>query len=332
VSKPEPMAADIARLRDASEWIQRLNESNTQTVVDQWFQWCKSDPRNLPAFERMQGIWDALYRAPSTALHLPQSANRRKHRGALIALAASIAVLVGVVGWTALRYSNVQVLDTAIGERRSITLADGSALDLAPDSRVSTRFTLVERDVKLERGQAFFAVAHSTVRPFIVHVNNLKVTAVGTAFDVRIDPSGTVVTVSEGRVNVAPVPDEVGAHPPTNAGTVRAGVGERVTFSNSARRLSVATVDPKVAESWRDGNLQFEDDPLEVVVGVVNRYGAPHIVLARALRQTRFTGTVSPKHVRDWLEALEQIYAVEMVDQGSNGVLIRSRTDDGTQK
>jgi len=87
-----------------------------------------------------------------------------------------------------------------------------------------------------------------------------------------------------------------------------------------------------VAESWRDGKLQFQGDPLEDVAGVVNRYGATKIVVAPALRQIQFTGTVSPKHVRDWLKALEQIYAVEIVDQGANGVLIRSRTGSGTQK
>jgi transmembrane sensor len=324
VSKSDPTTSDIARLRDASEWIQRLNESNAQGVVDQWLQWCKADPLNLPVFEQMQRAWATLPEARGTVSH--------KHRIRLIALAASVILLAGMAGWLALRYSNVQVLDTAVGEQRRITLADGSRLDLAPDSRVSTRFTLIERDVQLERGQAFFAVAHSAVRPFIVHVNGLKLTAVGTAFDVRIDPSSTVVTVSEGRVNVTPGTDQVGAGPRTDTGIVRADVGQRVTFSNSARRLNVAIVDPKLAGSWRDGRLQFEGEPLEDVVGVVNRYSAPHILVAPAFRQTRFTGTVLPKHVPDWLKALEQIYAVEMVDQGANEILIRSRTGNGTQK
>jgi RNA polymerase sigma-70 factor (ECF subfamily) len=205
-------------------------------------------------------------------------------------------------------------------------------LDLAPDSRVSTRFTLARREVRLERGQAFFAVAHNAVRPFIVHVNSLTVTAVGTAFDVRMGPSSTVVTVSEGRVNVAPGADEAGGGPSTNTESVRAGVGQRVTFYKSAHRLSVATLDPKVAGSWRDGTLQFVGEPLEDVVGAVNRYSAPPIVVAPAFQQARFTGTVSPTNVRDWLKALEQIYAVEVVDQGAHGILIRSRADDGAQK
>jgi transmembrane sensor len=330
VNKSDPSASDLARLRDASEWIQRLNESNTPAVVDQWMQWCKSDPLNLPVFEQMQRTWDAFSAAASTPIYPPQSANRLKHRNRFIALAASVVLLIGAAGWLALRYSSVQVLDTALGEQRRITLPDGSGLDLAPDSRLSIRFTLMRRHVQLERGQAFFAVAHSALRPFVVLVNGLTVTAVGTAFDVRIDPGNTVVTVSEGRVTVAPGAAAASGGPRTNTDTIRAGVGQRVTFSMSARRLSVASVDPKLAGSWRDGRLQFVGEPLEDVVAVVDRYSAPHIVVAPVLQQTRFTGTVSPAHVGDWLKALEQIYAVEMVDQGTNGILIRPRAGNGT--
>jgi transmembrane sensor len=332
VSKSDPTASDIARLRDASEWLQRLNGSNAQALADQWTQWCRSDPRNLPAFEQMQRLWDAFPDARDTTLHPPQPATRFKHRTGRIALAASVVLLVGMAGWLAKRYPDVQVLDTPVGEQRRITLADGSHLDLAPDSRVSTRFTPALRDVQLERGQAFFAVAHNVVRPFIVHVNSLTVTAVGTAFDVRMGPSNTVVTVSEGLVNVAGAVKDAGGGPSTGTETVRAGVGHRVTFSKSAQRLSVATVDPKAAGSWRDGTLQFIGEPLEDVVGAVNRYSAPQIVVAPAFQQTRFTGTVSPTDVRDWLKALEQIYAVEVVDQGNNGILIRSRAYDVARK
>jgi transmembrane sensor len=332
VSNSASTESDIARLRDASEWLQRLNESNAQTLLDQWMQWCRSDPLNLPAFEQMQRIWNAFPEAKGADSISPQTAHRLKHRNGLIALAASVVLVVGMAGWLALRYSNVQVLDTAVGEQRRITLADGSRLDLAPDSRVRTRFTLAQRDVQLERGQAFFVVAHSPMRPFVVHVNSLTVTDIGTAFDVRIDPSSTMVTVSEGRVNVAQGTDDGGGSPRTNTEIVRASVGQRVTFSRSTRRLSVAAVDPRVAGSWRDGRLQFVGEPLEDVVGVVNRYCAPQIVVAPALQRTRFTGTVSPTHLRDWFKALEQIYAVEIVDQGDNGILVRSRTGDGIQK
>jgi transmembrane sensor len=325
VNKPDPTAADISRLQDASEWVQRLKESNAEELADQWMQWCGADAMNLPAFEQMQRLWNAFPEARAKTLHSPPVLNRPGRRHRLIVLAASVVLLVGVAGWFALRYSDDQVLETAVGEQRRITLADGSRLDLAPDSLVSTRFTLARRNVRLVRGQAFFAVAHSVVRPFIVHANSLTVTAVGTEFDVRISPSSTSVTVSEGRVTVAPDVEGVGSGSRSNTEIVRASVGQRVTLSKSAHRLSVATVSPKVAGAWRDGTLQFMGEPLEDVINAINRYTAAQIVVAPAFQQTRFTGTVSPSKVRDWLKALEHIYPVEVVDQGANGVLIRSR-------
>ena len=332
MSNRDPTASDIARLRDAGEWIQRLNESDAQAVVDEWLQWCRTDPKNLPVFEQMQRIWNALPQARDPGRHSPQPVARVKHRVRLIALAASVVLLVGVAAWLAIGYSKIQVLDTAIGEQRHVTLADGSQLYLAPNSRVSTRFTLTRRDVRLEDGQAYFAVAHSALRPFIVHTASLTVTAVGTAFDVRIGPIGTVVTVGEGRVNVAPGGDMAGGVPGTITETVRLSVGQRGTFSKSAQPLGVASVDPGTAGSWRDGKLQFLGEPLEDVVAAINRYSSTRIVVAPAFQHTRFTGTVSAANVRDWLGALEQIYAVEVIDQGANGILIRSRSADDITK
>jgi transmembrane sensor len=325
MSKSDPTASEIARLRDAGEWVQRLNESNDQGLADRWIQWCEADALNLPAFEQMQRLWNAFPEARAASMHPLPLANRLKPRNRLIALAAGVVLLIGVAAWFALRYSDDRMLETAVGEQRRISLADGSRLDLAPDSLVSIRFSLARRDVQLVRGQAFFTVAHDAVRTFIVHANSLTVTAVGTEFDVRIGAGSTAVTVSKGRVMVAPDVEDVGSGSRSNLEIVRASVGQRVTFSQSAHRLSVATVDSKIAGSWRDGTLQFVGEPLEDVINAINRYTGPLIIVAPAFQQTRFTGTVSPSRVRDWLKALEQIYPVEAVDQGANGVLIRSR-------
>jgi transmembrane sensor len=327
-----PTETDIARLQEAGEWVQRLNESSDQTVADHWLEWCRSDVLNLQAFEQMQSIWQGFSEAQDTSPYSYPAAARPKHRIRLIALAASVALLVGgVAGWFVLRSPPIQVFETAVGEQRSITLADGSHLDLAPDSHVSARFSRLRRDVHLERGQAFFTVAHNAMRPFVVEVNGLTVTAVGTAFDVRIGPSTTVVTVSEGRINVAPGENAAEAGPGFQREIVRASVGQRVSFSKPAHHFSVATVDPKVAGSWRDGILQFVGEPLEEVVGEVNRYSAQKIIVATALQQTRFTGTISPEGIGDWLKALEQIYAIQVLDQGAGGIHIQSRGSHAAQ-
>ncbi len=204
MSKSDPTVSEIARLREASEWVQRLNESHERALADLWLEWCGADAMNLPAFEQMQRLWNAFPEERAITLHPSLFANRLKHRNALIGLAASVVLLLGIAGWFAVHYSDNRVLETALGEQRGIILTDGSHLDLAPDSLVTTGFTLTRRSVRLVRGQAFFEVAHSALRPFIVHAGSLSVTAVGTEFDVRISPGSTAVTVGEGRITVAP--------------------------------------------------------------------------------------------------------------------------------
>ena len=196
---------------------------------------------------------------------------------------------------------------------------------LAPGSRVSVHFTPVRRDVELGRGQAFFEVTPHSMRPFTVHVNGLSVLAVGTAFDVRSGPSSTVVTVGAGTVNVIPGSDGSAGKTGTGIESARARAGQRLTFSPSTRRLMLAKVSPTAAGSWRGGVLQFMGEPLEEVVETLNRYRSPRIVVGPELQQTRFTGTVAPAEVRDWLAALEKIYACKVVDRGVDGIFIQAR-------
>ena len=322
----KPISADnIARLGEASGWVQQLSEPHDQHLVNRWMAWCAADPRNVHAFESMQGVWDGFAGVDPGTLSTTTRAARRVWRPATwMRVAAGVLLVAGVGGWLAQRYPQVQEFHTSPGERLSETLADGSHLDLAPDSVVRIRFVPLRREVQLERGQAFFAVSRSPLRPFVVRAEDVTVTAVGSAFDVRAGASGTVVTVSEGSVNVTPRSRD-GGYPADAAQDVRAGVGQRVMFSMVAQRFSTAAVDPVAAESWRRGVLPFVGESLENVVGEINRYSALKIDIAPGFSQTRFTGTVSLGHVEDWLNALPQIFSVEVIDRGSNDIHIQSR-------
>lgn len=333
MSKTDPTILDIARLRAASEWVQRLNEADAEAPVDEWLRWCASDPLNLPAFEQMQRLWNAFPAPNPHVLHAerPTTSGRTsvsvlKHRGKLAALVAGLALLGGLAVWLAPRYPRVLVADTPIGKQRHLVLPDGSQIDLAPGSQLSARFTRARREVKLERGQAFFTVTAQSMRPFTVHVNGLSVTAAATEFDVRNGPGSTVVTVRAGMVNVTPGADESGGKSGPVIESAQARAGQRLTYSSSIHRLLLANVGPTAAGSWRGGTLEFMAEPLEEVVGTLNRYRGPPIVVGPELQQTRFTGTVAPAEVRDWLAALEKIYACKVVDRGAAGILIQART------
>ena len=119
-------------------------------------------------------------------------------------IAASIAlVAIGSLAWYWYNYQ-LNTYTTAIGEQRSITLADGSTVDLNSRSKIRVAYHDRERDIQLLNGQALFHVAKDRTRPFIVHTNTTNIRAVGTRFDVYQKHNTTVVTVVEGKVAVIP--------------------------------------------------------------------------------------------------------------------------------
>jgi transmembrane sensor len=122
---------------------------------------------------------------------------RRRYR--LLAAVSCALVLVTALWWRSERYPSYS---TDIGERRSITLADGSTVDLNARSLIRIEFSSAERHVELLDGQALFQVAKDKNRPFTVRSGNATVRAVGTEFDVYRKANGTTVTVLEGRVAV----------------------------------------------------------------------------------------------------------------------------------
>ena len=129
-----------------------------------------------------------------------RAARTRSTRRSLLAIAASVVVaLAGGVWWQSVHYP---LYSTDIGERRSITLADGSTVDLNARSKLRIEFSKNERRVELLEGQALFQVAKDHSRPFIVASGEATVRAVGTQFDVYRKAGGTTVTVLEGRVAV----------------------------------------------------------------------------------------------------------------------------------
>ena len=96
--------------------------------------------------------------------------------------------------------------NTQIGQREALTLADNSHVDIDADSAVSIALRRDMRLIHLERGQAYFQVAHDRTRPFIVEVNGQQVIATGTAFNVEAINGGVRVTLVEGHVVVRQAP------------------------------------------------------------------------------------------------------------------------------
>lgn len=321
-----PTDEEIARLRQASDWVASLSASSDPALIESCQQWCASDPRNRAALERVQVVWDAFppprRRRPERAA--PRTRRLAAHQG-LLGLAACLVALLGVAAWLQVRPFATGTFDTAVGQLRRVVLPDGSRLDLAPDSRVILRYSPFRRELRLERGQAFFAVAPGKWRPFVVEARGVRATAVGTAFDVRTGPAGTVVAVSKGQVEVSATARARDRARSLDPAPVYARAGQQVSFSPAIRRLSVTSMGPKVPGCWRSGMLEFLGEPLPQVVAEINLYVKRGIVLGPAARNVRFTGTVVLHNIAELKEALTQIYPVHVLEEDAHAAHIESQ-------
>jgi transmembrane sensor len=183
------------------------------------------------------------------------------------AAAAAIALLAVLVWRSVPALRGERTYATDVGEEKHVVLADGSAIDLSASSRVRVLLTNNARDVVLD-GEAMFSVHHDAARPFRVHSGNAIVQAVGTQFDVDLRPSGTVVSVLEGVVQISA---PAGNAPQISApAQLHAGEEARVRKNGSIERQPAAkTIATVVAHRPR---LMFEDERLEDIVAEFNRW------------------------------------------------------------
>ena len=230
-----------------------------------------------------------------------ESKRLRSSRAFPWAVAASLVVAVSL-GYQFFHRSPVHEVLVAANQEPT-TLPDGSSLLLSAKAVAEVDFSGVIRDVVLRPdGEAFIKVHHDTARPFTVRAGDLTVTAVGTAFDVRREADRVTVTVEEGTIVAA----AVGIRGPTQW---RVGAGYQVTYSEDLRSAVVSRVDTQSVLRWRDGELAYDNAPLEAVIADINRYSTVNVTVRDPkLLRLHFTGTVFVGSINDWVNALEAKY------------------------
>jgi len=206
--------------------------------------------------------------------------------------------------------------DTVVGERSTIALSDGSTMTLNTNSRVEVRFTEDQRKVSLVQGQAMFEVAKNKDRPFVVYADDQRVTALGTAFDVRLDEELDTVSIIlvEGRIAVDELNAPIGANAPEPIPSKRVELvaGERLVASDIMPRV-VELVQLKDVTSWQNGKVIFRDEPLGNAVREINRYSTTKLRLADdpRLQDIRVSGVFNAGQIKSFVYVLESTHGIE---------------------
>ncbi|MBI1197789.1 MAG: DUF4880 domain-containing protein [Phenylobacterium sp.] len=257
---------------EAGAWLARLQGDGLDERDGLEFEaWLGAAPANRAAYEKALSVWHEFEDGADAILAELSDRTRRAPRpylprrwlvgagGAALAAGLALAVLPSAV-----MQASAETYVTGKGERRTITLADGSVVDLNAESRLQVSFSRGARRVVLGDGEAIFDVTHDAKRPFTVAASDRVVRVVGTQFDVRSRKGHLTVTVARGKVQVGPA---------GRSGTglaMQLTPGQRLDVAESGR-AELKSVDPQETFSWRAGRLVYRSQPLADVVADLNR-------------------------------------------------------------
>ncbi|RME62379.1 MAG: DUF4880 domain-containing protein [Alphaproteobacteria bacterium] len=330
VGFPDPAQIE----KQACAWVARL-DARVLTLAEraEFERWKRASSAHREAFERMRAVWsgadileqyhDISPLEGAQTAHGPSRASRLK---AFAAMAAAIGLMLIAGAWFWQRHG-VDGIDagrfqTAVGEQRTIDLADGSTVILNTNSAIEVAYTRAERIIRLSRGEAHFSVAKNPARPFSVYAGEGVVKAVGTAFAVHLLGSDVEVTVSEGTValfsqrgrEVPAIPSADTAAPSNLASVASLTVNENAVFGKSIKRIAkMSARDVQRKLLWREGMIGFAGEPLAEVVAEVSRYTNIAIAIEDpALEKTPIGGFFKVGDINGLFEALEKVFEVEV--------------------
>ena len=346
-----PPSAQARRERaaaEAVEWLQRLDSGGMSTGERADFvEWLRESPIHVAETLRMGRLsaelrgFDAWARSTgptdeSTDKVVPlrpdqatvgrgwRSPARKLRMGAL---AACVALVLTAVAWIG-HPTGAYEIRTHQGERREITLDDGSVVRLSPDTDLQVDMKATMRQLALKGGEAVFRVAKDPTRPFVVNAARARVRAIGTIFAVTRNGENVVVTVAEGQVTVAPVAVSSGQDA-SSAVPVPVALrrNERVSVSPIGTVSQVRHVEASRPEDWSEGQLVFENTPVGEVIAQFNRHNQLQIhVVDPKLGALAVSGIFAADDPQSFIDFLTTFAGARTLPSGPDVVLVTRAT------
>ncbi|MBI4947641.1 MAG: DUF4974 domain-containing protein [Bacteroidetes bacterium] len=181
-----------------------------------------------------------------------------------------------------------------------LVLPDGSKawVNSSSSIRYPSRFTGNERRVMVT-GETYFEVAKDADHPFIVSVNGVDITALGTAFNINAYPNegGLRITLTEGKINVNASQRNEQLQPGQQI-TIRPGewdirtvdISPVVAWTKNQFKLKNTTIEEvmRMAERWYDAKIVYKDKVTDHFTGTIDR----NVPISQLLKLLEATGQV----------------------------------------
>jgi transmembrane sensor len=294
-------------LEQAADWLVRLQDGATDADRAACEHWRLSDPQHALAWERAERLLVKFGGLPPElampALARPDRPSKTR-RAAVVRIAALLAAIPAA--WAGWRYYQAQPwsadIRTSVGQRRTVTLADATAVTLNTASAIDVRFTASERRILLRAGEILVrSGAHDPARALVVATAQGALRPLGTVFNVRQHADATALTVLEGAVEVSP------AHAAQPALVVPSGSQARFT----AHAVGPAKNADPAPTAWTRGMLLADHLPLQTLADELARYRHGMVRVDPGVANLRVSGAFP---VADTERTLDMIVATYPVD------------------
>lgn len=305
----------------AAAWLRQRNtewDEQRQADFDAWL--AKSTAHQI-AFWRLEAAWErssrleALRKTPMPYRPAPVS-SARWSRGLRIAaaVAAAAAVVTALANWP---HAQETTYATALGERKVVTLGDGSRIELNTNTTLRLAASRDGRMAVLEKGEAFFQIEHDAAHPFVVIAGKHRITDLGTQFVARQTANNLQVTLVEGSAEVGPLDER--DH--ERSVVLKPGDVALATASSVAvLKKPASVVNDELA--WRKGMLVFDRTTLADAAAEFNRYNDTHLIVEDKSIATRtIGGKFSTNDVKGFVEIMQQLIGLRVKRQGKDFVI-----------
>lgn len=301
----------------ASDWLTKQEfGALDETETADFEAWLSQSQHHRVAYWRMKALWQDSERlvALRSPMRQPRAPIAKSRVWPKVAATFALAAAVGAGAWLT-TLDKPRSYSTVLGERKTITLSDGSQIDL--NTKSVLRIASSQREAWLDSGEAYFQIAHDASRPFVVHAAGHRVLDLGTKFLVRKDARKLEVSLVEGRAQIDAA-DPNGRERPAilTPGDVAIATADTI----SVTRKSAPTLAD--ALGWRRGVLIFHYVPLADAVATFNRYNREQIVITDpSIGRVTVLGTFPVNDVSAFARVAKEVFGLN-VARRNNDILI----------
>lgn len=321
---PLELAPTAKPLREqAADWLVRKSADNWDAQLQRQLDaWLAASEYHRAAYWRLEAAWNEAIRLAALR-HTPRrGAALRRILTPRALKAAAAGVLLSIAGAGTYQYlstPSVQIFATPVGGHRTLTLPDGTIIELNTDTVVSLASNLSKREASLIRGEAYFEIAHDARHPFIVTIGEHRVTDLGTKFLINRTSKTLKVALFEGRARL-----DAGGSDAVQRST-ELSPGEIATLTQDSMSVTTQPSQKLSNElSWREGLLIFDGTSLVDAVSDFNRYNVEKIVVRDpSVMRMRINGTFPVHSRQEFVDVAKAVFGLRVSLEGNNTLISR---------